>query len=110
MGSALARAVAAAAALLFGAAAWAAPLEVNVANQAELEQIKGLGPQRVDVLLAERRAHGAFSSWADLQRRIKGIGPATARKLSEAGLVVGGKAYGADAAEAPDAAGSVPTR
>ncbi|MCA0175910.1 MAG: helix-hairpin-helix domain-containing protein [Proteobacteria bacterium] len=83
----------------------AAPVDVNLANQAELEQIKGLGPQRVEQVLAARKANGPFHDWADLARRIKGIGPATARKLSDAGLVVAGQPYdaaGAASAVAPD--------
>lgn len=79
--------------VLLCGSALAAPLDVNVANQAELEQIKGLGPQRVEQVLAERRQAGPFHDWADFSRRIKGIGPATARKLSQAGLVVAGQPY-----------------
>lgn len=80
------------AALVCGGAL-AAPVDANLANQAELEQIKGLGPQRVEELLAARKAGGPFTDWADLARRVKGIGPASARKLSDAGLVVAGKPY-----------------
>lgn len=89
------------AAWLFCTSALAAPVDANLANQAELEQIKGLGPQRVEQVLAERKAGGPFRDWADLARRIKGIGPATARKLSDAGLVVAGQPY--DAAGAASA-------
>lgn len=83
------------AAWLACASAQAAPLDVNLANQAELEQIKGLGPQRVEQVLAVRKAEGPFRDWADFAHRIKGIGPATARKLSDAGLVVAGQPYAA---------------
>lgn len=84
--------------LVCAGGALAAPLDANLANQAELEQIKGLGPQRVELVLAARKAGGPFRDWADLAHRVKGIGPATARKLSEAGLVVAGQPYGAASA------------
>lgn len=67
-------------------------VELNLANQAELEQVKGVGPQLSDRLLEERR-RGAFRDWADMIRRMKGVGPASAAKLSAAGLTVAGAAY-----------------
>lgn len=68
-----------------------AATEVNLANQAELEQLKGIGPQLCSRILEERAQHGHFSSWDDFMRRMKGVGPATARRLSEGGLLVAGQ-------------------
>jgi len=68
------------------------PLEVNQANQAELEMLPGVGPSLSEAILAERRRGGPFTDWRALQRRVKGLGPATARRLSQAGLRVAGQA------------------
>ena len=67
--------------------------ELNLANQAELEQLQGIGPQLAQRLLDERLRQGPFASWAEVQRRIKGVGPATAWRLSRGGLRVAGQAY-----------------
>jgi len=64
--------------------------EVNQASEAELDSVKGLGPASTARIL-EARAQGLFKDWADLMRRVKGIKPALAAKLSEGGLRVNGK-------------------
>ena len=64
--------------------------EVNQATEAELDSVKGLGPASTARIL-EARAQGLFKDWADLMRRVKGIKPAQAAKLSEGGLRVNGK-------------------
>jgi competence protein ComEA len=64
--------------------------EVNHATEAELDSIKGLGPSSTSRIL-EARAQALFKDWADLMRRVKGIKPAQAAKLSDAGLRVNGK-------------------
>lgn len=73
-------------------ASWgqAAELEINTATQAQLESLPGIGPALAERILAAR-AIAPFADWADLHRRVKGIGPATARKLSDAGLRVQGQ-------------------
>ncbi len=75
-------------------AARAAPaeLDINTATQAQLESLPGIGPQLAERMLAAR-AKALFTDWADLRRRVKGIGPSTARKLSDAGLRVNGVAF-----------------
>lgn len=70
-----------------------ATLEINQANQAELEMLPGVGPSLSEAILAERRRGGAFKDWRDLVRRVKGLGPASARRLSQAGLRVASQAY-----------------
>jgi competence protein ComEA len=62
-------------------------LEVNSANEAELDSVRGLGPSSTTRILAARE-QGPFKDWADFMRRVKGIKPATATKLSTAGLTV----------------------
>jgi len=73
--------------------------DLNLANQAELEMVKGIGPQLSDRILAER-AQGRFESWDDFVERMKGVGPSHAARLSAAGLRIGGKTY-AGSADAP---------
>ena len=66
--------------------------EINQANEAELDSVKGLGPSTTARIL-EARTQALFSDWADLMRRVKGIKPKLAAKLSEAGLRVNGQVF-----------------
>ena len=68
-----------------------ADVDVNKANQAALDGIKGIGPAKSKAILAEREKGGEFKDWADLESRVKGIGEKNSLKLSEAGLTVNGK-------------------
>jgi competence protein ComEA len=69
---------------------WA--LEINQANEAELDNLRGLGPAFTRRILAERELQ-PFQSWPDLIRRVSGMGRATARKLSDQGLTVQEQAF-----------------
>ena len=69
-----------------------ADVDVNKADQAALDGVKGLGPVKSKAILSERKIHGEFKDWADFESRVKGIGDKSAAKLSEAGLTVNGKA------------------
>jgi competence protein ComEA len=71
------------------AAAWA-QVDVNKADAAALDSIRGLGPAKTKAILDERKK-GDFKDWADLEQRVKGIGDKSALKLSQAGLQVNGK-------------------
>jgi competence protein ComEA len=53
--------------------------------------VPGIGPQLAERLLAAR----PFTGWADLLRRVKGLGRASALKLSAQGLRVEGQALDA---------------
>ncbi|HAV36435.1 MAG TPA: hypothetical protein DCX52_08785 [Massilia sp.] len=68
-----------------------AQVDVNKADEAALNGVKGLGPSTTKAILDER-AKGEFKDWTDLQKRVKGMGEKKAAKLSEAGLQVNGKA------------------
>ncbi|NDC60804.1 MAG: helix-hairpin-helix domain-containing protein [Betaproteobacteria bacterium] len=68
-----------------------AALEINQASEAELDNLRGLGPAFTRRVLAARAEH-AFVDWPDLMRRVKGMGQATAKKLSAQGLTVQGQA------------------
>ncbi len=70
-----------------------AALEINQATEAELDNLRGLGPAFTRRILAERQVQ-AFASWADLMRRVSGMGRATAQHLSQQGLTVQGEALG----------------
>ena len=76
---------------LLAAAAFAAT-DVNKADQAELEAVKGIGPAISQRLLDERKK-GAFKDWPDLIERVKGIGSGNAARFSAGGLTVNGSAY-----------------
>jgi competence protein ComEA len=70
--------------------AWA-QVDVNKADAAALDSIRGLGPAKTKAILEERKK-GEFKDWADFEQRVKGIGEKSAVRLSEAGLQVNGKA------------------
>jgi len=67
-----------------------AQVDVNKADQAALDSVKGIGPAKSKAIM-EERAKSPFKDWADLESRVKGIGEKNAIKLSEAGLQVNGK-------------------
>ena len=68
-----------------------AQVDVNKADAAALDGVKGIGPAKSKAILEERTKGGEFKDWADLEKRVKGIGEKNAVKLSEAGLQVNGK-------------------
>ncbi len=78
-------------ACLFAAAAFAA-IDINKADQAQLESVKGIGPAMSTRLLDERKK-SPFKDWSDMIDRVKGIGSGNAGKFSEAGLTVNGATY-----------------
>ena len=86
-------------AMLFATAtAWAA-VDVNKADQATLESVKGIGTKMSTRILDERKK-SPFKDWADLMVRVKGVKEGTATKLSKEGLTVNGASYNS-AAPAP---------
>ena len=72
------------------ASAWAV-VEINTADQAALDGIAGIGPATSKAILEERKKNGNFRDWADLEKRVRGIGEKNSVKLSAAGLVVNGQ-------------------
>jgi competence protein ComEA len=67
-----------------------AQVDINKADAAALDGVKGVGPSMSKAILDER-SKGEFKDWADFQKRVKGVGDKKAAKLSEAGLQVNGK-------------------
>jgi competence protein ComEA len=85
-----------AALLAFAAATALAAIDVNQADQATLESIKGIGPALSSRILDERKK-GSFKDWNDLMQRVKGVGAGNAARLSNDGLTVNGSAFSAGA-------------
>jgi competence protein ComEA len=79
-----------------------AQVDVNKADAAALDSVKGVGPAMSKKIIDERSKGGEFKDWADFQKRVKGVGEKNATKLSAAGLQVNGKSKeGADMAAKP---------
>lgn len=72
------------------------PVEANKASQAELEMVKGIGPQLSGQLISVR-ATQPYKDWSDFIQRTSGVGAKRAAKLSSAGLTVNGTSYNAPA-------------
>lgn len=68
-----------------------AQVDVNKADAAALDAVKGVGPAMSKLILDERAKGGDFKDWSDFAKRVKGVGDKRAAKLSQAGLVVAGK-------------------
>lgn len=86
-----ARLIAGLIALIWSAMALAA-VDVNKASAADLDSIKGIGPAMSSRILEERK-NGQFKDWADFINRVKGVGDASATKLSAQGLTVNSSSY-----------------
>jgi competence protein ComEA len=78
-------------------AAFAADVEINKADLAALDGIKGIGPSLSKSIVDERKK-GDFKDWADFEKRVKGVKEKRAAKLSEAGLRINGQPVGKAAA------------
>ncbi|MEM5342588.1 ComEA family DNA-binding protein [Paraburkholderia azotifigens] len=71
-------------------AAFAAAVEVNSADQAALESVKGIGPAHAKAIIDERTKNGPFKDADDLANRVKGIGQKSVKNLEAAGLTING--------------------
>lgn len=69
-----------------------AQVDVNKADQAALDGIKGIGPKTSTAILDERKRGGDFKDWVDFESRVKGVGGKSATKLSQSGLTINGQA------------------
>lgn len=69
-----------------------AMVDVNKADQAALDGVKGIGPAMSKKILEERKKGGNFKDWADFEKRVSGVGDKKALHLSQSGLTVGGQA------------------
>ena len=81
-----------------------AQVDVNKADAAALDSVKGIGPKMSKSILDERTKGGPLKDWADFEKRVQGVGEKSAKKLSAGGLTVGGKPLdGVTVAAAPKA-------
>ncbi len=85
--------------MAFFSATAIAATDINKASQAQLEEVKGIGPAMSSRILDERKK-SEFKNWDDVVERVKGIGPGNAAKFSSNGLTVNGQAYATSPATA----------
>ncbi|MDO4683432.1 MAG: DUF655 domain-containing protein [Lautropia sp.] len=64
---------------------WA--IDINQADAAQLQTLKGIGPRLAERILAER-ARGGFRDFQDLSSRVKGVGAARIRQWQAQGATV----------------------
>ncbi len=69
-----------------------AGVDVNQANAADLDSVKGIGPTLSSKILVERKK-APFNNWSDFMSRVKGMGPKNAVKFSSQGLTVNEAPY-----------------
>jgi competence protein ComEA len=67
-------------------------LDVNQANVAELDSLKGMGPA-LSAKVLKAREQAPFQNWQDLMARSAGLGNAKAQQFSEQGLTVNGQPF-----------------
>ncbi|SAK70017.1 DNA-binding protein [Caballeronia catudaia] len=67
-----------------------AAVDVNTADQAALDSVKGLGPVKSKAIIDERTKNGPFKDADDLATRVKGLGTKSVANLEQNGLTIGG--------------------
>ncbi|MDQ9171904.1 helix-hairpin-helix domain-containing protein [Oxalobacteraceae bacterium R-40] len=84
--------------IMFAIAAFAATagiafaaVDLNKADQAALDSVKGIGPKMSKAILDERKKGGEFKDWEDFGKRVKGIGDKNSDKFSQEGVTINGK-------------------
>lgn len=65
-----------------------AAVNINTANQADLETLQGIGPAKAKAIVEYRKKNGSFKLPDDLEK-VKGIGPAIMKKVRK-DITVGG--------------------
>ncbi|WP_338845060.1 helix-hairpin-helix domain-containing protein [Massilia sp. W12] len=68
-----------------------AAVDLNTADQAALNSLKGVGPAKAKAILDERSKNGPFKDWADFQKRVKGFADKSTSALSEGGATINGQ-------------------
>jgi competence protein ComEA len=76
----------------------ASALEINDANRAQLEQLKGVGVTLAEKILVEREK-ARFSGWDDLRQRVKGISGKRVTEWQAKGVTVNGEGRAAERKE-----------
>jgi competence ComEA-like helix-hairpin-helix protein len=67
-----------------------AAVDVNTADQAALESVKGLGPVKSKAIIDERTKNGPYKDADDLAARVNGLGTKSVANLETNGLTIGG--------------------
>ncbi|MCF2133137.1 MULTISPECIES: helix-hairpin-helix domain-containing protein [Burkholderiaceae] len=73
--------------LTAGLAAASPRVQINAADDAMLQTIRGIGPSTAQAIIEARDAQGPFSSANDLVRRVKRVGAKSVAKWQAQGLV-----------------------
>lgn len=68
--------------LLFLSPAAYAVVDINTANQAELETLNGIGPSKAQAIIEYRKKNGGFKTVEELDQ-VPGIGQATLNNLKK---------------------------
>ncbi|TAL94532.1 MAG: helix-hairpin-helix domain-containing protein [Paraburkholderia sp.] len=89
-------------------AGFAMAVEVNSADQAALESVKGIGPAHAKAIIDERTKNGPFKDANDLATRVKGIGTKSVVNLEAAGLTINGSTAPPSGAKAATPAAAKP--
>ena len=90
-------------------ATFASAVEVNSADQATLETVKGIGPVHAKAIIDERTKNGPFKDADDLAARVKGIGTKSVTNLEAAGLTINGASTPPTGAKAATKSGTTAT-
>ena len=64
-----------------------AAVDINSADEAALDAIKGVGPAKAKAIVEERKKNGPFKSLDDVAARVKGIGEKTVAGWKKDGSV-----------------------
>ena len=64
-----------------------AAVDINSADEAALDAIKGVGPAKAKAIVEERKKNGPFKSLDDVSARVKGIGEKTVAGWKKDGSV-----------------------
>jgi competence protein ComEA len=91
-------------------AGFAAAVEVNSADQATLETVKGIGPVHAKAIVDERTKNGPFKDADDLATRVKGLGTKSVANLEAAGLTINGSSTAPTGAKAAAKSSSTPAK
>ena len=73
---------------------WNAAVGINSCTARELaKQVPGIGPVLSNRIVEERKKHGLFRDWEDLERRVYGIGPKLIKKMKEHKVMMSKRIY-----------------
>lgn len=78
-----------------------AAVDLNTADQAALDSVKGIGAVKSKAILAERSKGGPFKDWADFEKRVKGFAAKSTATLSKNGVTINGQAKSEVVANVP---------